>query len=367
MFPQHTANSATVTWSIARSRSVGPAVAMVATLLAYLIGTSAHAAEPPSDHVIERTHETMGTVIVLKAWGEDDAAVVEAFAAAFAEFDRIDALMTTWTDDSEVSRINAAAGTKRAVVVSDELLGVLEAALVASRLTGGAFDVTVGAFSGVWKFDEDKDGTLPDEKTIRARRKLVNWRDLLVDRKNHTAKLRRKGQRITLGGIAKGYAVDRVTHMLRQRGLADFVVQAGGDMYVSGVRGERKWRVGIRDPRGARSDFFAMAEVQDATFSTSGDYERFIVKDGKRYHHILDPRTGQPARKCRSVTVMARDAVTAEGLTKGIFILGPVAGMKLVEKLDGVEAVIVDADNNVHISSGLKDTLKIVHPPTPGV
>jgi FAD:protein FMN transferase len=322
--------------------------------------------EPPHDHLVERTHDAMGTIIVLKAWGEDEETIVKAFADAFAEFDRIDALMTTWTPDSEVSRINAAAGARQGVVVSDELIGVLEAALQASRQTGGAFDITVGAFSGVWKFDEDKDGSLPDDKLVQERRKLVGWRDVVIDKKAKRVRLRRKGQRITLGGIAKGYAVDRVSALLRKRGLIDFVVQAGGDMYVSGQRGDRKWRVGIRDPRGPRTDFFAMAEISDATFSTSGDYERFVIKDGKRYHHILDPRTGYPAPSCRSVTVMAKSAVLAEGLTKGIFILGPDAGMKLVEKLSDVEAVIVDAENQVHVSSGLKDKLKIVHPPTPG-
>jgi thiamine biosynthesis lipoprotein len=328
--------------------------------------TGAPVSAPPRDHVVERTHDTMGTVIVLKAWGEDDAAIVGIFADAFAEFDRIDALMTTWTPDSEVSRINAAAGGK-AVVVSPELVGVLDSALAASKLTGGAFDITVGAFSGVWKFDEDNDGSLPDDKLVQERRKLVSWRDVIIDHKAHSVRLRRKGQKITLGGIAKGYAVDRVTQMLRKRGLADFVVQAGGDMYVSGRRGDRRWRVGIRDPRGSRSDFFAMAEVEDATFSTSGDYERFVVKDGKRFHHILDPKTGYPAPKCRSVTVMAKDAVTAEGLTKGIFILGAEEGLKLIAKLPGVEAVVVDADNQVHVSKGLEPRLTIVHPPTAGI
>ena len=354
-------------------------VLFVAFLLAFLVvglvgawltvagARPAMASEPPRDHVVERSHDTMGTVIVIKAWGEDDAAIIAAFAEAFAEFDRIDALMTTWREDSEVSRLNAAAGSHKAVPISEELVGVLEAALAASRMTGGAFDVTVGAFSGVWKFDEDNDGSLPDDKLVQARRKLVGWRDLVVDRKGKRALLRRKGQRVTLGGIAKGYAVDRVTALLHRRGLADFVIQAGGDMYVSGRRGDRRWRVGIRDPRGSRSDFFAMAEIEDATFSTSGDYERFVIKDGKRYHHIIDPRTGYPATRCRSVTVMAKNAVTAEGLTKGIFILGAEAGMKLIEKLPGVEAVIVDADNVVHVSKGLKDRLKIVHPPSPGV
>jgi thiamine biosynthesis lipoprotein len=325
------------------------------------------ASTPPADHIIERTHETMGTVIVLKAWAEDEPSTIAAFGEAFKEFDRIDMLMTTWREDSDVSRVNAAAGNGKPIPVAPEVIEVLSSALAASRLTGGAFDVTVGAFQGVWKFDEDKDGSLPEAKLVARTRRLVGWRDVVVDRKRHTVRLRRKGQRITLGGIAKGYAVDRAAKLLRQRGLADFVVQAGGDMFVSGKRGERRWRVGIRDPRGGRSDFFALAEVEDATFSTSGDYERFVVQDGVRHHHILDPRTGRPARRCRSVTVMARDAMTAEGLTKGIFVLGPEAGMKLVEKLPDVEAVIVDADNRVTVSSGLAARLKIVHPPTGGI
>jgi thiamine biosynthesis lipoprotein len=349
-----------------RGRAAALAVVLASTL-ALTWAAPVGAAAPPADHVIERTHEAMGTVIVLKAWAEDDAAVVAIFDEAFKEFDRVDRLMTTWLADSEVSQINAAAGNGKGVRISDELVFVLQAAAAASKLTGGAFDITVGAFAGVWKFDQDKDGSLPDDTTVKARRKLVNWRDVVVDARAKTARLRRKGQKITLGGIAKGYAVDRATAILRQRGLADFVVQAGGDMYVSGRRGDRRWRVGIRDPRGGRSDFFAMAEVEDMTFSTSGDYERFIVEDGQRYHHILDPRTGYPASRCRSVTVMARDALTAEGLTKGIFILGPDKGMALVEKLPDVEAVIVDDKNQVHVSTGLKNTLKIVHPPTDGV
>jgi thiamine biosynthesis lipoprotein len=321
------------------------------------------APEPPRDHVISRTHEAMGTVIALQAWAEDD----EATVAAFAEFDRVDRLMTTWIEDSDVSRINAAAGSGKGVPVSDEVILVLLEARKASQLTGGAFDITVGSFSGVWKFDEDKDGTIPDDATVQARRKLVSWKDVVIDQKKKTVRLKKKGQKITLGGIAKGYAVDRAVAILRARGLVDFVVQAGGDMYVSGRRGDRKWRVGIRDPRGGRDDFFAMAEIENMTFSTSGDYERFVIKDGKRYHHILDPRTGYPASGVRSVTVMAKNALYAEGLTKGIFIMGPEKGMKLVEKLPDVEAVIVDANNQVLVSSGLKEPLKIVHPPTDGV
>jgi thiamine biosynthesis lipoprotein len=344
-------------------------LALVLSLSA-LLSLAAHVAvavavpAPPADHVVERTHECMGTIIVLKVWAEDDARVVKDYAEVFAEFDRVDALMTTWTPDSEVSRVNAGAGGP-GVVVSPELFGLLEKARAASALTRGAFDVTVGVYAGIWKFDEDNDGTLPDPALVKARHRLVDWRGMTLDAKTRRVRLR-KGQKITLGGLAKGYAVDRATAMLRARGYPDFVVQAGGDMYVSGRRGDRRWRVGIRDPRGDRSDFFAAAEVEDATFSTSGDYERFVIKDGKRYHHILDPRTGFPAAGVRSVTVKAKDATTAEGLTKGVFVLGWRQGLALCKKA-GVEVVIVDSKNQVHVSPGLAGNLQIVHPPTDAI
>jgi thiamine biosynthesis lipoprotein len=309
----------------------------------------------------------MGTVIRLTAWGEDDEGIVRAFRAAFDEFDRVDRVMTTWTPDSEVSRINKAAGRKRGVRVAKEVITVLEKAAWASRLTQGAFDITVGSFSGLWKFDQDKDGTLPSAEAVESRRKLVGWRDVLLDVRHDTVRLRKKGQRITLGGIAKGYAVDRAVAILYQHGLVHFLVQAGGDLYVAGRRGDRAWKVGIRDPRGDAETFFAIAEVQDHTFSTSGDYERFVIKDGKRYHHILDPKTGYPAWRSRSVTVMAKDAITADALSTALFVLGPEAGLPLVETLPDVEAVFVGADNRLTVSSGLKDKLVVEHPPTDGL
>jgi thiamine biosynthesis lipoprotein len=284
-----------------------------------------------------------------------------------AEFVRLDALMTTWTPDSEVSRINAAAGDGEALPVSPEVLECLVRGQEGAKLSGGAFDMTVGAFAGVWKFDEDNDGTIPTAALVAKRRKLVDWRDLVVDRDKATARLRRPGQRITLGGIAKGYAVDRGAAILRQAGFVDFIVQAGGDMYVAGRRGDRRWRVGIRDPRGPRDRFFAAAEVQNRTFSTSGDYERFTIKDGRRYHHILDPLTGYPASGVRSVTIMAPDAVTAEVLSKIVFIWGTRRGLALIGRLKDVEAVVVDARNQVHLSPGLRKSVTILSPPTPGL
>ena len=193
-------------------------------------------------------------------------------------------------------------------------------------------------------------------------------RDLVVDAKKKTALLRRKGQRITLGGIAKGYGVDRAVAVLRAHGLANFIVQAGGDMYVAGKKGAAPWVVGIRDPRGAPDAMFALAPVEDHSFSTSGDYERGFVKDGVRYHHILDPRTGQPAHASRSVTIRAKDAFTADAWSKVLFILGPQKSRELLarEKLTDFEVVWVDDKNAIHMTQGIERTLKVVKPPTPG-
>jgi thiamine biosynthesis lipoprotein len=246
-------------------------------------------------------------------------------------------------------------------------LVVIGKAQEAARASGGAFDITVGAFRGLWKFDEDRDGTIPGPAAVKARLPLVGYRGVIVNQRKKTVKLRKKGMRIVLGGIAKGYAVDRAVALLRDRGFQDFILQAGGDLFVSGQRGDRSWRVGIRDPRGQRDATFAVAAVKDMTFSTSGDYERSVIKDGVRYHHILDPATGNPAMRSRSVTVMARDALTADAWSTALFVMGHDKGMALVEKMPDLEAVFVDSGNQIHISSGLQGKVFVLRQPTAGI
>lgn len=327
-------------------------------------GAPAAKASPDSKWIYSGT--AMGTVVQITFWSDDESAAADAAAAVFDEMKRLDRVMTTWIPESEVSQINSAAGVS-AVKVSDETFLVIERAVDMSRRSGGVFDITVGAFKGLWKFDEDMDGSLPVPAEVAERKKLVNWRDILLDKKARTIKLRRKGMSITLGGIAKGYAVDKCAALLREKGFSDFILQAGGDMYVSGKKDTQPWVVGIRDPRGARDAMFAVAPVEDHSFSTSGDYERGFVKDNVRYHHILDPRTAFPSHASRSVTVMAKDAFTADAWSKVLFILGWKKAMPLVEQMKDFEAVFVDPDNQVHISRGLQGKLKILRPPTPGV
>jgi thiamine biosynthesis lipoprotein len=286
-----------------------------------------------------------------------------AIDAVFREFDRLDALMSVWKDGSDIERLNAAAGD-RPVRVSAEVREVVRAAHQVSEWTGGRFDVTFGALSGLWKFDHDQDNQIPDRAEVQKRLAFIDYRRLKIDDEAGTAFLERKGMRAHLGGIGKGYAVDRGVAILRQRGVTDFIVQAGGDMYVSGRRGERPWRVAIRDPRGPEDRSFAALDLTDGSFSTSGDYERFFMRGGRRYHHILDPRLGEPATGCRSVTIVADNATIADALSTGVFLLGPDEGMKLVERLPHVEAVIVSAKNEVLISSGLRGRLMLLAPPT---
>jgi thiamine biosynthesis lipoprotein len=322
---------------------------------------------PDPDRKFEYHGQAMGTVISVYMWTDDERKAAQAAEAVFKEMKRIDAVMTTWIPDSEVSKINTAAGDKP-VAVSDETFAVIERAQDVSKRTRGIFDISVGAFKGLWKFDQDMDGTLPAPAEVKKRLASIGYKDIVLDKAKHTVFLRRKGMSITLGGIAKGYAVDKCVKLLHDQGFTSFMVQAGGDMYIAGKKGAAPWVVGIRDPRGGEGSTFASSPIEDHSFSTSGDYERGFVKDGVRYHHILDPRTGQPARLSRSVTVRAKDAFTADAWSKVMFILGWKESLKVIqrEKLTDFDVAWVDDKNEVHQTKGLEKTLTIIRQPTPG-
>jgi thiamine biosynthesis lipoprotein len=355
----------------AASSAAAPTVAAPITTSAAPAANAPVSPRAPELFRIERA--CMGTRCTIATLHADRAVVERAVNRALDEIARLDALMTTWTDTSEVSRINSGAGSGEAVSVSPETFEVLEQSLWVARASGGAFDITVGAFKGLWKFDEDKDGSLPRRSDVLERLPLVDYRGLLLEPSRRTARLARRDQSITLGGIAKGLIVDRAVAKLRENGLRDFLVQAGGDMFAAGSHDGRPWRVGIQDPRAGGAEprsadtSFALLELRDAAFNTSGDYERFVIKDGQRYHHILDPRTGYPVTHTRSVTVLAPTSFLADALDTAVFVLGAEKGMQLVRSVPGVEVVIVDAQNQVHVSPGLEGRLRITHPPSDGI
>lgn len=339
-------------------------------LLCLFAATAIAAPNSPSPNKkFTYTNTAMGTVVTVFLWTDDEPKAAAGADLVFQEMKRIDGVMTTWTDTSEVSQVNLAAG-KKPVKVSDETYAVIERAVDVSKRSNGIFDITVGAFKGLWKFDQDMDYTLPDPADVKKRLANIGWKHLKLDKKAKTVFLDKAGMSITLGGIAKGYAVDKCVELLYKAGFVDFMVQAGGDMYVSGKKDAEPWVVGIRDPRGKDGEMFALAPIENHSFSTSGDYERGFVnpKDGIRYHHILDPRDGFPAHASRSVTVRAKDAFTADAWSKVLFILGPKKSLELIakQKLTDFEVVWVDDQNKIVMTKDIEKVLKVLKQPTPG-
>ena len=299
----------------------------------------------------------MGTLIEVTLWSDSQEQADLGSHLVFDEFQRVDKLMTTWLPENSVGLVNQHAH-KKPVVVDKETFDVVKTSVTWSKRLFGVFDITIGAFKGLWKFDHDNDGTLPDAASIKKQLPLVNYKNLALNPSKNTIRFKKAGMRISLGGIAKGYALDNAVKLLRKNQIRNFIIQAGGDMFIGGTKGTKSWTVGIRDPRGPLDAVFAYAKIKNKTFSTSGDYERFTIKDGIRYHHILNPKTGYPAKKSRSVTVVTDSAIDADVLSTALFILGPEKGMPLVETSKNVDAVFVDAHGNTFISTGLKGKIQ---------
>lgn len=319
---------------------------------------------------IELHQVAMGTSVTFVAFTTprvDEAAARGAIAQSVAEIGRLEAILSEWREDSEIGRLNRQTGDW--VPVGPEALEVIKKGLWAGSVSHGVFDITFQAMSDVWKFGSASDPKprVPTRAEIETRRKLVDYRRVDVDDTRAAVRVG-KGQKLGLGGIAKGYIVDRAARVLRDAGLEAFLVQAGGDLYGAGKKPDGSpWVSGIQDPRAAVGEFFAMIALEDHAFSTAGDYARAYVVNHKRYHHIIDPRTGYPATACRSVTVWAPDAFLADAVDDIVFILGPDRGLPLVESLEGVGAVVVDAKNRVIVSKRLEGRVKITHAPTDGI
>jgi thiamine biosynthesis lipoprotein len=323
----------------------------------------------------------MGTHLAFTAYTTpqaDATGVRAAFAAAVGEIKRIETLMTTWRPDSELSKVNLAAGIAP-VNVSPETYDVIAESIHTSEISEGTFDITFESLHGLWKFDQDLDPHPPTEAEVKAKLPLLSYHHIRLDPGGvgrdaagaspeavlPTVFLDKKGVRISLGGIAKGYAVDRASKVLLDRGIESFFVQAGGDLYTHGKKADGSdWSAGVRDPRGPEGSYFALLGVTDHAFSTAGDYERSYIVNGRRYHHIIDPRTGYPAMASRSVTIWAPTALQADALDDAVFILGPEKGLALVESQDGVGAVIVDGHNKVWVSRRLQSKLQLIREPT---
>jgi thiamine biosynthesis lipoprotein len=318
----------------------------VAGLLALLalLSPPAHA-----EWVSRTVDGIMGTRIVVELWADERAAGDAAIDAVMDEMRHIDATMSTFKPDSEVSRVNALAA-REPVKISAELFGLLSTALEYSRITEGAFDITYASVGFMYDF---RARIHPDEKQIAAALPAVNYRHLLLDRATRTVRFSQAGVRIDLGGIAKGYAVDRGIEILQRRGFSHALVSAGGDSRIIGDRFGKPWIVGIRHPD-RKDEVIARLPLVDTAISTSGDYEHYFDENGVRYHHIIDPRTGHSASAVRSATVIAPTATRTDGLSKTAFVLGAEAAIRIYEKLGDVDAVLVKPDGTVLYTKGLE-------------
>ena len=306
--------------------------------------------------VVTRAQMQMGTLVKITAVARSEAVAQAAATAGFAEIRRLEELLSTWIPTSELSRVNAAAGVLP-VHVSLETLTVVQRAIQVAEMTDGGFNIAIGPVIEAWSVTEGQ--RIPTEAELDALRPLVDLQAVRADVQAQTIYLEKIGMRIDVGGIGKGYAADQALDALRRAGAVAGVVALSGDIKTFGrLPGGKMFPVGIQHPR-QDGAVLAWIDLQDEAISTAGDYERFFERDGVRYHHILDPRTLQPARSCQSVTVIAREGVWADGLDTGIFVMGPERGMELVEQLPDVEAIIVDQDGHLLVSSGLKQRIRL--------
>jgi len=291
----------------------------------------------------------MGTEVSVYLWSDDPEAGLAAVEAVFQEADRIDRLMSTYKDDSEISKINREAA-EVPIDAGEELYRLLARSLEISALTDGAFDIT---YESVGQHYDFRARQRPDDETIDEELANIDYRYLILDESNKTVAFKRVGVRINLGGIAKGYVVERGIALLRAKGIENAIVTAGGDSRLLGDRRGRPWMVGIRDPR-KDGEVAISLPLQDEAISTSGDYERYFDEDGVRYHHIIHPSTGIPASGVQSATVIGPDAVTTDALSTSVFVLGVDKGLRMIAALPDYESIVINADGQVFYSAGLE-------------
>jgi thiamine biosynthesis lipoprotein len=295
-----------------------------------------------------RDEAIMGTAIHVELWGEDRVAATEALEAVMQEMHRIDASMSPYKESSELSHINRDAA-RESVEISTELFDLLQRAIAFSELSDGAFDITYASAGHLYDYRRH---IRPSEEQLSAAREAIGYRHLQLDRATRTVRFAREGVRIDLGGFAKGYAVDNGAAILARHGVRHGVVAAGGDSRLLGDRCGRPWTIGVRDPR-HEDEIVALLPLEDVAVSTSGDYERYFDDGDERCHHLIDPRTGRSPHQVHSVTVIAPDGLTSEALSKTVFVLGAEQGIRIVESIPNVDAVVIDAAGRLHYSAGL--------------
>ena len=313
------------------------------------MGIVLNACDGAGDQPTRRTQFIMGTLVEITVSHPDPDVIQAVTTQAFNEMKRIEQLMSTYLPDSEISRINRAAG-KEAIPVSPEVEEVIREGLYWSEQSSGAFDITIEPLVYLWNFDGERE-IIPRESTLRKTASLVNYKDIEI--KDHTVRLKRHGMAINVGGLAKGYAVDRAISVLRGK-VKNGIVNAGGDLFAFGQKNKQTpWNIGLQHPRKPQELLAAFA-VQNQAIATSGDYQRYFIKDGVRYHHIFDPQTGRPARLMTSTTIITAEVMDADALATAVFVMGPEKGIEWIDSMDHVEAMLVLKDGSIRYSKSFR-------------
>jgi len=329
----------------------------VCRFLAYVFLVVAQCASTAAVQAADRYHKSaplLHTYVEITAYG--DKRTESIVGQAFAEMERINTLLNTYDPESQISAVNTAAG-KCWVPLGPETCSALHEARKYARLSSGAFDFTVGPLVALWGFNRELPGLTgddPDSERIAQVLRLVGYQglELQQDANGCSARLKHCGMRIDVGAFSKGFVADRAVAFLRARGVGDALVAAGGTICASGTKpGDTPWQVGVRHPRND-STFLTMIPLYDQSVSTSGDYETFYYRAGRRRSHIIDPRSGTPVSAMQSVTVIARSGIASDAFATALFVLGPEDGLALIERQKDTEALLVTAQGSVLYSSG---------------
>jgi FAD:protein FMN transferase len=294
----------------------------------------------------------MGNHFEFSVVSDDEEKANGSIAAAIQEVQRIESLLTTYSSTSQTALINAAAGLNP-VRVDKEVFDLIERSLKISTLTQGAFDITYGSVDKrLWNFDTTMT-SLPDEQTAKESVRLINFRNVILDRSEPTVFLKEKGMRIGFGGIGKGYAADRAKLIMQEKGITSGIVNAAGDLTVWGRQPNGSpWSIGIADPDKMRLPFASM-NLSDVSAATSGNYEKYVIIDGQRYSHTIDPKTGYPVRGVKSVTIICSQAEIADAMATPVMVMGIKAGLNLINQVKGIACIIIDEQDGIHTSKNI--------------
>ncbi len=300
----------------------------------------------------KKTLKLMGNRFELVVVAADAIRAHKYIEAGIAEIQRIEKLLTTFSKESETSLVNENAGIS-AVQVSRETYNLIERSIRLSQLTQGAFDITYGSVDKrLWNFDTNMK-TLPDRETARKMVHLINYRNIILDKEKSTVFLSEKGMRIGFGGIGKGYAAERAKQVMKGMGAESGIVNASGDLAVWGYQpGGKPWTIGIADPNSA-GQVFSHLNITNMSIATSGNYEKFITVDGKKYSHTIDPRTGMPVKGIKSVTIITPNAEMSDAMATPVMIMGVRAGMDMINQIKNMEAILIDDNDTIYTSRNI--------------